>query len=119
MPLRDVSVMEGRLEFVRLLGLAQAGVAAGRSGLGRSGLPWGCSPRLSPGSCGDEQSLPVKPRLTTILCSYGLPHRIQCDNGPLCGMPGRTGPETGWAARGVWILRLGIRVSHGRPPLRE
>ena len=66
-------------------------------------------------ACGDEQSLTVKARLTTIFRRYGLPRRILCDNGPPWGVPSRTTPETGWTALGVWLLRLGIRVSHGRP----
>lgn len=66
-------------------------------------------------ACGDEQSLTVKARLTTIFRHYGLPRRILRDNGPPWGVPSRTTPETGWTALGVWLLRLGIRVSHGRP----
>ena len=66
-------------------------------------------------ACADEQSLTVKACLTTIFRRYGLPNRLLCDNGAPWGVPSRTGPETGWTALGVWLLRLGIRLSHGRP----
>ncbi len=42
---------------------------------------------------------------------YGLPARITCDNGSPWGARGR-GYYTGL---GVWLLRLGIAVSHSRP----
>ena len=66
-------------------------------------------------ACADEQSLTVKSCLTAIFRSHGLPLRLLCDNGAPWGVPSRTSPETGWTALGVWLLRMGIRVSHGRP----
>ena len=66
-------------------------------------------------ACANEQSLTVKSCLTMIFRRYGLPRRLLCDNGAPWGVPSRTSPETGWTALGVWLLRLGIRVSHGRP----
>ena len=42
---------------------------------------------------------------------YGLPQRITCDNGSPWGSRGR-GYYTGL---GVWLLRIGIAVSHSRP----
>jgi transposase InsO family protein len=66
-------------------------------------------------ACADEQSLTVKSRLTAIFRRYGLPRRLLCDNGAPWGVPNRTTPGTGWTALGVWLLRLGVRVSHGRP----
>lgn len=42
---------------------------------------------------------------------YGLPTRITCDNGSPWGSRGR-GYYTGL---GVWLMRLGIAVSHSRP----
>src|SRR5262249_38176472 len=42
---------------------------------------------------------------------YGLPLAMLMDNGPPWGEPGG-GPYTSFS---VWLLRLGIRVLHGRP----
>jgi transposase InsO family protein len=42
---------------------------------------------------------------------YGLPDRITCDNGSPWGSRGR-GYYTGL---GVWLMRLGVGVSHSRP----
>ena len=66
-------------------------------------------------ACANEQSQTVQARLTTIFRHNGLPRRLLCDNGAPWGVPSRTSPETGWTVLGVWLLRLGVRVSHGRP----
>ena len=66
-------------------------------------------------ACADERGATVQARLTAIFRRYGLPRRLLCDNGPPWGVPGRTTPAIGWTALGVWLLRLGVRVSHGRP----
>jgi transposase InsO family protein len=42
---------------------------------------------------------------------YGLPHWITCDNGSPWGSGGRSY----YTALGVWLLRLGIGISHSRP----
>lgn len=42
---------------------------------------------------------------------YGLPEWITCDNGPPWGSSGRSY----YTAIGVWLLRLGIGISHSRP----
>jgi transposase InsO family protein len=42
---------------------------------------------------------------------YGLPAQITCDNGSPWGSRGRYY----FTGLGVWLLRLGIRVSHSRP----
>ena len=42
---------------------------------------------------------------------YGLPDWITCDNGPPWGSSGRSY----YTALGVWLLRLGIGISHSRP----
>jgi transposase InsO family protein len=61
-------------------------------------------------ACADEQTTTVQERLQRIFSDYGLPESILCDNGPPWG---GSGPEhTGLA---VWLLRLGVRVLHGRP----
>ncbi len=42
---------------------------------------------------------------------YGLPEFILADN----GSPWGDGPYRGWTALGVWLLKLGIGLHHGRP----
>jgi len=42
---------------------------------------------------------------------YGLPNRITCDNGPPWGARGRSY----YTGLGVWLLRLGVDISHSRP----
>ena len=66
---------------------------------------------LELGACGDEQGQTVQARLTQVFRHYGLPRRILADNGPPWGTAGpeRHTPLT------VWLLDLGVPVSHGRP----
>ena len=52
--------------------------------------------------------------LTTIFRCFGLPERILCDNGPPWGT---AGAETPWTGLTIWLLKLGVRVSHGRAPI--
>jgi transposase InsO family protein len=49
--------------------------------------------------------------LIQVFRRYGLPDRITCDNGSPWGSRGR-GYYTGL---GVWLMRLGVAVSHSRP----
>lgn len=62
-------------------------------------------------ACADERTQTVQEHLTTVFRRYGLPERILCDNGP----PWGSGPDAEHTPLTVWWLRLGIRVSHGRP----
>jgi len=61
-------------------------------------------------ACGDEQAKTVQDALIELFRRYGLPERILCDNGPPWGHP-----ETRYTALGVWLLRVGVGMSHGRP----
>jgi transposase InsO family protein len=63
-------------------------------------------------ACPDEQAATVQDRLTAVFRRYGLPQRLLCDNGPPWGSAGAAEPYTALA---VWLLRLGVAVSHGRP----
>ena len=62
-------------------------------------------------ACGNEQQATVREHLVAIFRRYGLPEVMLMDNGPPWG---DTGCEA-HTALGVWLLRLGIRVTHGRP----
>lgn len=62
-------------------------------------------------ACADERGETVQQRLTAIFRRYGLPERIVMDNGSPWGDEGGQ-PYTPVT---VWLLRLGIGVSHGRP----
>lgn len=61
-------------------------------------------------ACGDEQAETVQDVLTGLFRRYGLPERILCDNGPPWGHP-----EARYTALSVWLLKVGVGISHGRP----
>jgi transposase InsO family protein len=61
-------------------------------------------------ACADQQSATVQGCLQRIFSVYGLPDCILCDNGSPWG---GAGPEHTLLT--VWLLRLGVRVIHGRP----
>lgn len=62
-------------------------------------------------ACTNEQTATVKEHLTATFRRYGLPERMLMDNGPPWGndFSCRFTPLT------VWLLRLGVAVTHGRP----
>jgi transposase InsO family protein len=63
-------------------------------------------------ACADERDATVRAHLTTLFRRYGLPQRMLCDNGPPWGT---AGSNQRYTALGVWLLRLGVGLSHGRP----
>jgi transposase InsO family protein len=63
-------------------------------------------------ACADERTETVRAALTAVFRRSGLPWRLLCDNGPPWGT---VLAESGLTALGVWLLRLGIEVVHGRP----
>ena len=69
--------------------------------------------RFSPGleACADERASTVRERLTGIFRRYGLPWRILADN----GAPWGHDRECRHTRLTIWLLRLDIAVSHGRP----
>ncbi len=67
---------------------------------------------LGLGACADEQGATVQTRLTALFRRYGLPWSLLCDNGPPWGA---TRSEHQLTTVGVWLLRLGVAVIHGRP----
>lgn len=62
-------------------------------------------------ACGDETGLTVRTELTGIFRRYGLPRAMLSDNGSPWG--GRGIGE--YTALEVWLMRLGVRLYHGRP----
>lgn len=63
-------------------------------------------------ACRDEQTATVQAALTALFTRYGLPERLLADNGSPWG--GAEDPAHPWTRLTVWLLRLGIAVSHGR-----
>lgn len=61
-------------------------------------------------ACADEQDQTVRQRLTVIFRRYGLPLTMLMDNGSPWGDSGGE-PYTRFT---VWLMRLGVRVTHGR-----
>jgi transposase InsO family protein len=62
-------------------------------------------------ACPDEQRTTVQDQLTAIFRLYGLPQRMLMDNGSPWGSSDLES-ETSF---GVWLMRLGIQIGHGRP----
>jgi transposase InsO family protein len=61
-------------------------------------------------ACANERDETVRQRLTAILRRYGLPVTMLMDNGSPWGDPG----GERHTAFTVWLMRLGIGVTHGR-----
>ena len=61
-------------------------------------------------ACENERRITVVEHLTAAFRRFGLPGRILCDNGPPWGSS-----DSPYTELGVWLLRLGIPVTHGRP----
>lgn len=62
-------------------------------------------------ACANEQTATVQACLTEVFRRYGLPHWMTMDNGSPWGDSGLS-PYTPLT---VWLLRLGIGISHSRP----
>ncbi len=62
-------------------------------------------------ACADERAATVQDRLRAIFRRYGLPEAMLMDNGAPWGDAGDQ-PHTVFTA---WLMRLGIRIAHGRP----
>jgi transposase InsO family protein len=61
-------------------------------------------------ACANEQQQVVTTHLTTCFRRFGLPAALLTDNGPPWGTSG----NGGLTALEAWLIRLGIRVVHGR-----
>jgi hypothetical protein len=62
-------------------------------------------------ACGDERGATVRRRLEEAFRRYGLPLAMLMDGGSPWSDPGGD-PHTRFS---VWLMRLGVRVAHGRP----
>ena len=60
----------------------------------------------------DQQEPTVIAALTEAFHRFGMPKRILCDNGPPWG---NTQPGFRWTGLTVWLLDLGVGVTHSRP----
>lgn len=63
------------------------------------------------GACADEQDETVRAQLIPRFREYGMPRRIGVDNGP----PWGDGGGSRYTRFTVWLLRLGVWVTHSRP----
>lgn len=63
-------------------------------------------------ACPGQRYRTVQAQLTDIFERYGLPVRINTDNGPPWGCARQPGQVTELA---IWLIRLGIRLSFSRP----
>jgi transposase InsO family protein len=64
-------------------------------------------------ACGNKITETVQAALTMIFRLYGLPYRMNMDNGvPWCAV---VRDRRYWTQLSVWLLRLGIQVSFSRP----
>jgi len=66
---------------------------------------------LALAACANERGATVQAQLTARFRRYGLPRRMLMDNGGPWGHD----PEHPFTPLTVWLLRLGVGVSHGRP----
>jgi transposase InsO family protein len=62
-------------------------------------------------ACANQQDQTTRGRLIPVFRRYGLPDAMLMDNGSPWGDSGG-GPYTAFS---VWLMRLGVRVTHGRP----
>lgn len=61
-------------------------------------------------ACARENDATVRMHLEQIFARYGLPENLLCDNAPPW-----SGNRGEWTPLAIWLIRLGIRVLHGRP----
>lgn len=63
-------------------------------------------------ACDNERGATVKERMIDVFQRYGLPARINVDNGAPWGSPRNPGEITELS---IWLIQLGIRISFSRP----
>jgi transposase InsO family protein len=62
-------------------------------------------------ACGNERSETVRESLVRLFRRSGMPSQMLMDN----GSPWGNSPESPWTPLTIWLLKQGVRVSHGRP----
>jgi transposase InsO family protein len=62
-------------------------------------------------ACPNETRLTVQGQLTSLFRNYGLPDRMLMDN----GSPWGTGYGQPYTELTVWLIRIGVGISHGKP----
>jgi transposase InsO family protein len=62
-------------------------------------------------ACGNQQDAATRQQLAAVFRRYGLPDTMLMDNGSPWGDSG----GGRFTAFSVWLMRLGVRVTHGRP----
>lgn len=63
-------------------------------------------------ACANEQKGTVQQKLTDVFRRFGLPARLNLDNGAPWGSPRNPGELSELS---IWLVRLGIRISFSRP----
>ncbi|WP_310700330.1 IS481 family transposase [Paraburkholderia sp. USG1] len=63
-------------------------------------------------ACGTTDTQAVRRRRRDAFRRYGLPLRINADNGSPWGSPAQPGQLT---MLGIWLIRLGVKISYSRP----
>jgi len=63
------------------------------------------------GACRNERRTVVEQHLIDVFRKYGLPFRMLMDNGP----PWGNDSTFKYTALTVWLIRLGVKISHSRP----
>ena len=63
-------------------------------------------------ACGNTRTETVRTHLENAFRRYGVPLRMNFDNGAPSGAPSQPGQVTELA---LWLIRLGIRISYSRP----
>ncbi|BDT67098.1 IS481 family transposase ISBxe3 [Comamonadaceae bacterium OS-1] len=64
-------------------------------------------------ACPSVATTSVQPHLAQVFERYGLPLRVNADNGAPWGSPRQPGQTL--SELSIWLIRLGIRVSHSAP----
>jgi transposase InsO family protein len=62
-------------------------------------------------ACLDESGKTIKPEFIRVFEEYGMPWRINFDN----GSPWAAGTQGRYTSFSIWLMRLGIRVSFSKP----
>ena len=62
-------------------------------------------------ACADQTTATVHEQLTATFRRFGLPERMNMDN----GSPWGDGPGRPYTPLGVWLMQLGVGISHSQP----